>query len=56
MGAGEICAVVDSANSFDPCSAVLAGVETRRPDMKYFVLLAGYGEIVIRVDEAWIRW
>ncbi|CAN5307978.1 hypothetical protein BH20ACI2_BH20ACI2_17920 [soil metagenome] len=26
-GAGEICAVVDSANSFDPCSAVLAGVE-----------------------------
>lgn len=24
---GEICAVVDSANSFDPCSAVLAGVE-----------------------------
>ena len=25
--AGEICAVVDSANSFDPYSAVLAGVE-----------------------------
>jgi len=25
--AGEICAVVDSCNSFDPCSAVLAGVE-----------------------------
>lgn len=25
--AGEICAVVDSSNSFDPCSAVLAGVE-----------------------------
>ncbi len=25
---GEICAVVDSANSFDPCSAVSAGVET----------------------------
>jgi hypothetical protein len=24
---GEICAVVDSANSFDPCSAGLAGVE-----------------------------
>jgi hypothetical protein len=24
---GEICAVVDSANSFDPCSAVLAKVE-----------------------------
>ena len=24
---GEICAVVDSANNFDPCSAVLAGVE-----------------------------
>jgi hypothetical protein len=24
--AGEICAVVDSANSFDPCSASLAGV------------------------------
>jgi hypothetical protein len=24
---GEICAVVDSANSFDPCSAVSAGVE-----------------------------
>jgi hypothetical protein len=24
---GEICAVVDSANSFDPCSAVLGGVE-----------------------------
>jgi hypothetical protein len=24
---GEVCAVVDSANSFDPCSAVLAGVE-----------------------------
>lgn len=24
---GEICAVVDSANSFDPCSAVLAQVE-----------------------------
>jgi hypothetical protein len=24
---GEICAVVDSGNSFDPCSAVLAGVE-----------------------------
>ena len=23
---GEICAVVDSANSFDPCSAVLGGV------------------------------
>ena len=23
---GEICAVVDSANSFDPCSATLAGV------------------------------
>ena len=23
---GEICAVVDSANSFDPCSAVLSGV------------------------------
>ncbi|MAT05355.1 MAG: hypothetical protein CL424_09980 [Acidimicrobiaceae bacterium] len=26
-------------------SAVVAGVETRRPDMKYFVLLAGYGEM-----------
>ncbi|MEO7672500.1 MAG: hypothetical protein ABIU09_00305 [Pyrinomonadaceae bacterium] len=26
-GAGEICAVVDSADSFDPCSAVLAKVE-----------------------------
>src|SRR5262249_6787738 len=25
--AGEICAVVDSCNCFDPCSAVLAGVE-----------------------------
>ena len=25
--AGEICAVVDSANSFDPCTAVLAKVE-----------------------------
>src|SRR5215217_6633911 len=25
--AGEICAVVDSCNSFDPRSAVLAGVE-----------------------------
>lgn len=25
--AGEICAVVDSSNSFDPCSAFLAGVE-----------------------------
>ena len=25
--AAEICAVVDSCNSFDPCSAVLAGVE-----------------------------
>jgi len=25
--AGEICAVVDSSNSFDPCSAVRAGVE-----------------------------
>jgi hypothetical protein len=25
--AGEICAVVDSANSFDPCSAVLSGVK-----------------------------
>jgi len=25
--AGEICAVVDSGNGFDPCSAVLAGVE-----------------------------
>ena len=24
---GEICAVVDTANSFDPCSAVLGGVE-----------------------------
>lgn len=24
---GEICAVVDSANSFDPCSAVSSGVE-----------------------------
>ena len=24
---GEICAVVDSANSFDPCSAILGGVE-----------------------------
>ena len=24
---GEICAVVDSANSFDPCSALLGGVE-----------------------------
>ncbi len=24
---GEICAVVDSANSFDPCSAALGGVE-----------------------------
>jgi hypothetical protein len=24
--AGEVCAVVDSANSFDPCSAALAGV------------------------------
>ncbi len=24
---GEVCAVVDSANSFDPCSAVLAKVE-----------------------------
>ena len=24
---GEVCAVVDSANSFDPCSAVLANVE-----------------------------
>jgi hypothetical protein len=27
--AGEICAVVDSCNSFDPRSAVLAGVELR---------------------------
>jgi len=25
--AGEVCAVVDSSNSFDPCSASLAGVE-----------------------------
>jgi hypothetical protein len=25
--AGEICAVVDSCDSFDPCSALLAGVE-----------------------------
>jgi hypothetical protein len=25
--AGEICAVVDSSDSFDPCSAILAGVE-----------------------------
>jgi len=25
--AGEICAIVDSSNGFDPCSAVLAGVE-----------------------------
>lgn len=25
--AGEVCAVVDSGNSFDPCSAVLSGVE-----------------------------
>jgi len=25
--AGEICAVVDSCNSFDPCSAVRAGIE-----------------------------
>ena len=25
--AGEVCSVVDSSNSFDPCSAVLAGVE-----------------------------
>ena len=25
--AGEICAVVDSSDGFDPCSAVLAGVE-----------------------------
>ncbi|MGD9564208.1 MAG: hypothetical protein AB7F88_15055 [Pyrinomonadaceae bacterium] len=25
--AGEICAVVDSANGFDPCSAVTSGVE-----------------------------
>lgn len=25
--AGEICAVVDSSDSFDPCTAVLAGVE-----------------------------
>ncbi len=25
--AGEVCAVVDASNSFDPCSAVLAGVE-----------------------------
>ncbi len=24
---GEICAVVDAANSFDPCSAVLGGIE-----------------------------
>ena len=24
---GEICAVVDSSDSFDPCSAILAGVE-----------------------------
>ena len=24
---GEICAVVDSANSFDPCSAAVGGVE-----------------------------
>src|SRR5690348_8661238 len=24
---GEVCAVVDSINSFDPCSASLAGVE-----------------------------
>ena len=24
---GEVCAVVDSSNSFDPCSAALAGVE-----------------------------
>ncbi|MFN2501352.1 MAG: hypothetical protein ABR530_05010, partial [Pyrinomonadaceae bacterium] len=24
---GEICAVVDSANSFDPCSAYLSGVK-----------------------------
>lgn len=27
--AGEICAVVDSCNSFDPCSAVRAGVELK---------------------------
>ena len=27
--AGEICAVVDSNDSFDPCSAVLAGVELK---------------------------
>jgi len=26
-GSGEICAVVDSANGFDPCTAKLAGVE-----------------------------
>ena len=25
--AGEVCAVVDSSNSFDPCSAVNSGVE-----------------------------
>jgi hypothetical protein len=25
--AGEVCAVVDSSNSFDPCSAVISGVE-----------------------------
>ena len=25
--AGEICAVVDGGNSFDPCTAFLAGVE-----------------------------
>src|SRR6187402_1927140 len=25
--AGEICAVVDACNSFDPCSAFLAGVQ-----------------------------
>src|SRR5690242_4392430 len=24
---GEICGVVDAANSFDPCSAVVAGIE-----------------------------
>lgn len=27
--AGEICAVVDSSGSFDPCTAVLAGVELK---------------------------
>ena len=44
--AGEVCAVVDSTNSFDPCSAVTSGVE--RPDVEMAEVVVEAGEPLLR--------